>query len=153
MCCIYRDKAHGSEHIALIKGDIGSVSGAVPVRMHRLDIAADALGCGDPVLESAMREIEVSGQGAIVIFNHNSLESRLSGAGNARHGDQSSDDLRDYGIGAQILLDLGIQKIELLTNHPKNMIALDGYGLEVAGTRPVCCQEETRDGQQQSHIV
>ncbi|NCC22150.1 MAG: 3,4-dihydroxy-2-butanone-4-phosphate synthase [Alphaproteobacteria bacterium] len=132
--CIYANRVQYAEHIVLIKGRISGEDGPVPVRMHALDLVSDALGGGNRTLESAMRMIGIEGRGIIVLLrepNAKGLSQRLNS------GADDSATLRDYGVGAQILVDLGVRRMELLTNNPKHIIGVEGYGLEVTGARPL----------------
>jgi 3,4-dihydroxy 2-butanone 4-phosphate synthase/GTP cyclohydrolase II len=134
---IYANKVAYTEHVALIKGDI---SGKAPVlvRMHAVNIFDDALGDSKSgrgeLLHSAMNEIGKAGRGVVVLLREplpTALSERLSGdtaAGGAT--------LRDYGIGAQILLDLGVREMILLSNTQRNIVGLEGYGLSVVERRP-----------------
>jgi 3,4-dihydroxy 2-butanone 4-phosphate synthase/GTP cyclohydrolase II len=135
---IYANKVAYTEHVALIKGDI---SGKAPVlvRMHAVNIFDDALGDAKSgrgeLLHSAMNEIGKTGRGVVVLLREplpTALSDRLrddSAAGGAS--------LRDYGIGAQILLDLGVREMILLSNTQRNIVGLEGYGLSVVERRPL----------------
>ncbi len=122
----YINKLDQHEHLALIKGDLTSVQKPY-VRMHALNILQDAMGGGDATLEKAMIKISKQGTGAIVV-----LRDCMS-----RGRNQNPNILRDYGVGAQILLDLGITSMVLLTNTPKTVIGLDGYGIEIDRFEPL----------------
>ena len=147
---IFENTISGIEHIALIKGDI-STPEPVLVRMHRLDMMSDVIGeVSDSrtghELESAMKTISDAGRGIVVLLRE-SLKTRLSetisaslSAGGA--SDQSQG-LREYGVGAQILNELGVSRMILLSNHQANVISLDGYELEITGWRPL---DQTRAG-------
>lgn len=134
---LYAAKIHYAEHIALVMGDIGREDEPVLVRMHALDILKDTLGQdGDGTLQESMRMIEEEGRGIIVLLrppNAKSLSERL----NVSQPKKSKDILRDYGIGAQILLDLGVKNMVLLSNSPKNVASLDGYDLHIVGHKAI----------------
>jgi 3,4-dihydroxy 2-butanone 4-phosphate synthase/GTP cyclohydrolase II len=138
---IYVDKTTGVEHIALWKGEL---SGADPVlvRVHVLDVLDDALGertsgkAGE--LERVMRLIDEAGRGVLVVIREPTPTS-LSDGIEARLGEREKtfDELRDYGVGAQILLDLGVTDMILLSNTKRTIVGLDGYGLKVVEQRPI----------------
>ena len=141
---IFENTISGIEHIALIKGDI-SPPEPVLVRMHRLDMMSDVIGeVSDSrtghELESAMKTISDAGRGIVVLLRE-SLKTRLSETISASlSGGGASDQsqgLRDYGVGAQILNELGVSCMILLSNHQANVISLDGYELEITGWQPL----------------
>jgi 3,4-dihydroxy 2-butanone 4-phosphate synthase/GTP cyclohydrolase II len=139
---VYVNKASYAEHIALVRGDL-SAPGPVLVRMHALNVLDDVLGdratgkAGE--LQAAMRLIGERGRGVIVLIREPAPTS-LSDRVRARLGIGEPDgggELRDYGIGAQILVDLGVTDMVLLTNSKRTIVGLDGYGLALAGTQAI----------------
>ena len=137
---IYINKIAFAEHIALVKGDI---SGPEPVlvRMHALNVLEDVLGDRSHghggELQASMRMIAEAGRGVIVLLREAqaaSLSERLTLEENAQ---KKQDSLRDYGVGAQILLDLGVSNMILLSNSHRTIVGLDGYGLHIAEQRAI----------------
>ncbi|TFH21912.1 MAG: GTP cyclohydrolase II [Myxococcales bacterium] len=150
---VYRNDIDGHEHMALVAGDI-SGSEPVSVRVHSQCLTGDVLGstrcdCGDQ-LELAMERISSEGRGAIVYMNQ---EGRGIGLANKIRAYALQDagrdtveanlelgfkeDLRDYGITAQIIKDLGIREVNLLTNNPQKIEGLELYGVRVAQRTPI----------------
>ena len=141
---IYANTISNIEHIALVKGDI---SGDTPVlvRMHALDLMADLLGevsekrAGNE-LASAMQMIADAGQGVVVVLREasaSSLTAMVSQKIVAQIDGGSSRELRDYGVGAQILTDLGVSQMILLSNTRPNVVSLEGYDLEITDWKPL----------------
>lgn len=132
----YRSKVDGATHIVLQKGRV-DIAKPTLVRMHAISIFDDVMGRSGPrkrTLQRSMAAIGRAGAGIIVILMGNSQERLQSEIGGVQ---PESGDLRDYGIGAQILADLGVHDMELLTNSHRNVVGLDGYGLQVVGERPI----------------
>lgn len=139
-CIVYGTNIGYAEHIALIKGKIDANSPTL-VRMHSLDVWQDVLGDDSlgktGLLQAAMQKIGACGSGVIVLIRE-PRKTAVSDNLRVKMGKEPKNPaLRDYGIGAQILLDLGVKKLTLLTNAPKNIVGLEGYGLEVTGHQPV----------------
>jgi 3,4-dihydroxy 2-butanone 4-phosphate synthase/GTP cyclohydrolase II len=146
---IYANTVSNIEHIALVKGDI-SAGDPILVRMHALDLMADLLGevsekrAGDE-LTTAMAAIAKAGCGVIVVLRESiasSLSSMVSQKLNMTSDTSGNRDLRDYGVGAQILSDLGIRKMILLSDTRPNVVSLEGYDLEITDWQRIH-QEQT----------
>ena len=141
---IYVNKIAYAEHIALVKGDITS-PGPVLARMHALNVFDDALankisGRGG-LLRRSMAMIDKEGRGVVVLLrepNVTALSDRVRGYIETGKPGQ---ELRDYGIGAQILIDLGVRDLVLLSNIERTIVGLDGYGLHVVGRKPIPAAE------------
>jgi 3,4-dihydroxy 2-butanone 4-phosphate synthase/GTP cyclohydrolase II len=141
---IYVNKATMAQHVALVKGDPRS-DGPVLVRMHAISLFADFLGQKVPgrggEVEAAMRLIAEEGRGVVVIIREPlavqlAVDRRRSGEPIKAPGGE----LRDYGVGAQILLDLGVREMVLLTNSRKSIVGIEGFGLRIVGQRAIATQ-------------
>ncbi len=135
------NKATGSEQVALVKGRIDPDKPTL-VRMHALSPFADVFGEGGArggLLRKSMEIIGAEGAGVIVVINRPRPDG-YTVALQTRSGaipPKDMDELRDYGVGATILTELGVQEMILLSNTHHTLIGLDGYGLSIAGTRPI----------------
>jgi 3,4-dihydroxy 2-butanone 4-phosphate synthase / GTP cyclohydrolase II len=139
-CIIYGTNIGYAEHIALVKGTISADTPTL-VRMHSMDVLQDVLGDTTHgktgLLHAAMEKIGAEGSGVIVLIRE-PRKTAVSDNLRLKMGQEPKNPaLRDYGIGAQILLDVGVRKLTLLTNAPKNIVGLEGYGLEVTGHQPI----------------
>ncbi len=134
---VYANTVEYAEHLVLLKGEPAGPQ-PVMVRMHAVDLLHDMLGGPAwATLHGAMRRIAAEGRGAVVLIRDTrptALSERVRvAAGNPRHPRQ----LRDYGIGAQILVDLGVQRMILLSNTQRTIVGLEGYGLDIVDQLPI----------------
>ncbi|MFL6537146.1 MAG: bifunctional 3,4-dihydroxy-2-butanone-4-phosphate synthase/GTP cyclohydrolase II [Chthoniobacterales bacterium] len=150
---LYRSKVDGTHHLALVKGTISPDTPTL-VRVHSECLTGDVFGsrrcdCGNQ-LHDALRQISEEGKGVLVYMRQEGRGIGLAAKihayklqeegldtveANARLGFPS--DLRDYGLGAQILFDLGVRQFRFLTNNPKKVVGLEGYGLEMIEQVPI----------------
>jgi 3,4-dihydroxy 2-butanone 4-phosphate synthase/GTP cyclohydrolase II len=144
---VYHTDVDDGEHVALVKGDVGTEA-PVLVRAHAEFVPGDVLRMAErntaALLQEAMRAIAAEGRGVVLYLRREGRGREiLEAAQGRRQRNPSTDpatrerDFREYGVGAQILRDLGLHKIRLLSNFPRNLVSLPGYGLEVVECVPL----------------
>jgi len=141
---VYANTVEYQEHVALVKGDL---SGPEPVlvRMHAVDLLDDMTGGPHWIsVHSAMHMISREGRGAVVLIRDHRKTALSDRVRQLAMSPRPQQELRDYGIGAQILLDLGVKDMVLLSNRRRTIIGLDGYGLNVVETRPIAGETPQR---------
>jgi 3,4-dihydroxy 2-butanone 4-phosphate synthase/GTP cyclohydrolase II len=137
---VYADSVSAAEHPVLVKGSLAGPAPAM-VRMHHINLLPDVLGDEESVrtgeLQAAMQMVADHGRGVIVFFR-DPIAGGLSERIRAKaRGEVSTKRLVDYGVGAQILSDLGVRDMILLTNTSKIVIGLEGYGLRIVEQRGI----------------
>jgi 3,4-dihydroxy 2-butanone 4-phosphate synthase/GTP cyclohydrolase II len=156
---VYVNRISGAEHLALVKGDISGPE-PLPVRVHALNVLDDVLhdqtsGRADE-MEASIRAISEAGRGILVLIRDSYAQSFANqirqrhelpndpGAASAEVSVTTGGEpafgppaLRDYGVGAQILRDLGVRDMILLTNHPRAVVGLEAYGLRIVERRSI----------------
>jgi len=157
----YVNKLNGEHHVALVKGDVFDEK-PVLVRVHSECLTGDAFGslrcdCGDQ-FAAAMKNIEQEGRGILLYMRQEgrgiglinkikayALQDKGMDTVEANIALGFPEDMRDYGIGAQILSDLGVRKVELMTNNPKKLSGISGYGIEVVERVPIQMNHNERN--------
>jgi 3,4-dihydroxy 2-butanone 4-phosphate synthase/GTP cyclohydrolase II len=134
---VYTNTLEYAEHLALVKGDV-SAPGAVHVRMHAANLLHDIIaGTGTSDLHDAMRMIAEAGRGVVVVLRDWRLTNMSEQVKRNKDRRVAPPEIRDYGIGAQILADLGVRDMVRLSNNPRPIVGLEGYGLRVLESKPL----------------
>ena len=141
---VYANTLEYQEHLALVKGDLSSPE-PVLVRMHAVDLLDDMTGGPAWIsVHNAMHMISRAGRGAVVLIRDHRKTALSDRVRQLAMSPRPQQELRDYGIGAQILLDLGVKDMVLLSNRRRTIIGLEGYGLNVVETRPIAGETPQR---------
>jgi 3,4-dihydroxy 2-butanone 4-phosphate synthase/GTP cyclohydrolase II len=131
---VYANTIEYGEHVALVLGDVAD-GAPVLTRMHAVNFLNDVIGGGtDPLIALSLEQIATEGRGVLVLLrdqNKQAVSQNLTGV------KPPETMIREYGIGAQILCDLGVKQMILITNNPKFVAGLDGYDLHIVGHRPI----------------
>ena len=134
---VYANTVEYAEHLVLVRGDV-SAPGPVPVRMHAVDLLVDVVADdGADGLHAAMAMIAAEGRGVVVLLRDAQPTALSQRVLRLNAADRPTGELRDYGIGAQILLDLGVTEMVLLSNTRRTIVGLEGYGLTVTEQRQI----------------
>ena len=134
---VYANTVEYAEHLVLLKGDLNG-PGPILVRMHQVDLLDDMTGGPHWIaLHGAMSMIAEEGRGAVVLLRETRKTALSERVAKLDGVNRPPRQLRDYGIGAQILLDLGVRDMVLLSNTRRTIIGLEGYGLNIVDQRPV----------------
>ena len=150
---IYKSKLHEGEHLALVRGEIDPAQ-PVLTRVQTEVTAADVFGGDHPPTRLSIRRslhaIQTHGSGVLLYLRRASpgyLQRQIREGVDAESDPQPAAIMREYGIGAQILHDLGVRKIELLTNSTKNLVGLKSFGIEIVSQRPLLPEPVPNDTQ------
>jgi 3,4-dihydroxy 2-butanone 4-phosphate synthase/GTP cyclohydrolase II len=150
MAYAYSSDVDPTVHLALVKGDLGA-PGPVLVRVHRGTLLPDVLdsAAGEGALKAAMGAIAKEGRGVLLYLRKpidalRALQPAPTSNDESVPGHADQTRLREFGVGAQILTDLGLSQLKLLTNHPKQIVGLDSYGLKVVAQLPLSPRRSPR---------
>jgi 3,4-dihydroxy 2-butanone 4-phosphate synthase/GTP cyclohydrolase II len=134
---VYASTLDHGEHLALVKGDLSRPEPTL-VRMHAASMLRDLVaGRAEDELHAAMKAIAAEGRGVVVLLRDWRADGLSQAIRARREKRATAPELRDYGIGAQILADLGLRDIIRLSDNPRPVVGLEGYGLTVVETRPI----------------
>ena len=134
---VYANTVEYQEHLALVKGDL-SGPGPILVRMHAVDLLDDMTASPHWIsIHNSMHMIAKAGRGVVVLIREHRKTALAERVRQLSQNEKPQKVLRDYGIGAQILLDLGVKDMVLLTNRRRTVVGLEGYGLNIIEQRPI----------------